>query len=173
MLASDPYAYEKNDQFLQLDRQALTLSGLHFQKYLVLDNRNKDKVKTVLDKASLIFLSGGNTYQQNQFFSAIDLGKYLKDIDCPIVGISAGAMNCGNVVINSSEKAKNKALPLILSGLGLTKVIVEPHFDKKIKDKIVMELLLNASYDRVIYGLHDGSYICNTMVYGRCYKVCN
>jgi hypothetical protein len=53
----DPTAYEKNDQFLQLDRQALTLSGLHFQKYLVLDNRNKDKVKTVLDQASLVILA--------------------------------------------------------------------------------------------------------------------
>lgn len=57
MLASDPTAYEKNDQFLRLDRQALTLSGLHFQEYLVLDNRNKDKVKTVLDQASLVILA--------------------------------------------------------------------------------------------------------------------
>lgn len=57
MLASDPAAYEKNDQFLQLDKQALTLSGLHFQEYLVLDNRNKDRVKTVLDQASLVILA--------------------------------------------------------------------------------------------------------------------
>ena len=57
MLASDPTAYQQNDQFLQFDRQALTLSGLHFQKYLVLDNRNKDKVKTVLDQASLVILA--------------------------------------------------------------------------------------------------------------------
>ena len=57
MLASDPTAYQQNDQFLQLDRQALILSGLHFQKYLVLDNRNKDKVKTVLDQASLVILA--------------------------------------------------------------------------------------------------------------------
>ena len=57
MVASDPTAYQQNDQFLQLDRQALALSGLHFQKYLVLDNRNKDKVKTVLDQASLVILA--------------------------------------------------------------------------------------------------------------------
>lgn len=57
MVASNPTDYEKNDQFLRLDRQALALSGLHFQKYLVLDNRNKDKVKTVLDQASLVILA--------------------------------------------------------------------------------------------------------------------
>lgn len=57
MLASDPTAYQQNDQFLQLDRQALTLSGLHFQEYLVLDNRNKDRVKALLAQASLVILT--------------------------------------------------------------------------------------------------------------------
>ncbi len=181
MLASDPTAYEKNDQFLQLDRQALTLSGLHFQKYLVLDNRNKDKVKTVLDKTSLIFLSGGNTHQQNQFFSAIDLGKHLKDIDCPIVGISAGAMNCGNAVINSSEKSKNPDLPLILKGMGISQYTIIPHFEKKQKNPDEMKLIIQVSQKMKIYALQDGSYLLNDTIYGRCdliyqgeiTKICN
>lgn len=168
MLANDPTAYEKNDQFLQLDKQALTLSGLHFQKYLVLDNRNKDRVKTVLDKASLIFLSGGNTYQQNQFFSAIDLGKYFKAIDCPIVGISAGAMNCGETVINSSEKSKNPDLPLILKGMEISQYTIVPHFQKKKENQNELRLILEASQDIRIYALEDGSYLLNDTIYGRC-----
>lgn len=168
MLANDPTAYEKNDQFLQLDKQALTLSGLHFQKYLVLDNRNKDRVKTVLDKASLIFLSGGNTYQQNQFFSAIDLGKYFKAIDCPIVGISAGAMNCGETVINSSEKSKNPDLSLILKGMGISQYTIVPHFQKKKENQNELRLILEASQDTRIYALQDGSYLLNDTIYGRC-----
>ena len=168
MLASDPTAYEKNDQFLQLDRQALTLSGLHFQKYLVLDNRNKDKVKTVLDQASLVILAWGNTYEQNQFFSAIDLGKYLKAIDCPIVGISAGAMNCGETVINSSEKSKNPDLPLILKGMGISQYTIVPHFEKKQKNPDEMKLIIQASQKMKIYALQDGSYLLNDTIYGRC-----
>lgn len=168
MLASDPTAYEKNDQFLQLDRQALTLSGLHFQEYLVLDNRNKDKVKTVLDQASLVILAWGNTHQQNQFFSAIDLGKYLKSIDCPIVGISAGAMNCGEIVINSSEKSKNPDLPLILKGMGISQYTIVPHFEKKKKNPDEMKLIIQASQKMKIYALQDGSYLLNDTIYGRC-----
>lgn len=168
MLASDPTAYQQNDQFLQLDRQALTLSGLHFQEYLVLDNRNKDKVKTVLDQASLVILAWGNTHQQNQFFSAIDLGKYLKSIDCPIVGISAGAMNCGEIVINSSEKSKNPELPLILRGMGISKYTIVPHFQKKKENQNELSLILEASQDTKIYALQDGSYLLNDTIYGRC-----
>ena len=168
MLASDSTAYEKNDQFLQLDRQALTLSGLHFQEYLILDDRNKDRVKTVLDQASLVILAWGNTHQQNQFFSAIDLGKHLKAIDCPIVGISAGAMNCGNVVINSSEKSKNPDLPLILKGMGIAKYAIVPHFEKKQKNPDEMKLIIQASQKMKIYALQDGSYLLNDTIYGRC-----
>ena len=73
MVASDPYAYEKNDQFLQLDKQALELSGMSFSDYVLLDNRHKDQVKDILEGASLVFLCGGNTYKQNLFFSIIDL----------------------------------------------------------------------------------------------------
>ncbi|RAL56834.1 hypothetical protein BSK20_01020 [SR1 bacterium human oral taxon HOT-345] len=168
MVASDPTAYEKNDQFLQLDRQALTLSDLHFQKYLVLDNRNKDKVKTVLDQASLVILAGGNTYEQNQFFSTIDLGKHLKSIDCPIVGISAGAMNCGEIVINSSEKSKNPDLPLILKGMGISQYTIVPHFEKKQKNPDEMKLIIQASQKMKIYAVQDGSYLLNDTIYGRC-----
>lgn len=168
MLASDPTAYEKNDQFLQLDKQALTLSGLHFQEYLVLDNRNKDKVNTVLDQLSLVILAWGNTHQQNQFFSVIDLEKYLKAIDCPIVGISAGAMNCGETVINSSEKSKNPDLPLILKGMGIVKYTIVPHFQKKKENQNELRLILEASQDTKIYALEDGSYLLNDTIYGRC-----
>lgn len=168
MLASDPAAYEKNDQFLQLDRQALSLSGLHFQKYLVLDNRNKDRVKTALDQASLVILAWGNTYEQNQFFSAIDLGKHLKSIDCPIVGISAGAMNCGETVINSSEKSKNPDLPLILKGMEISQYTIVPHFQKKKENQNELRLILEASQDTKIYALEDGSYLLNDTIYGRC-----
>ena len=168
MVASDPTAYEKNDQFLQLDRQALTLSGLHFQEYLILDDRNKDRVKTVLDQASLVILAWGNTHQQNQFFSAIDLGKHLKAIDCPIVGISAGAMNCGEIVINSSEKSKNPDLPLILKGMGISQYTIVPHFEKKQKNPDEMKLIIQASQKTKIYALQDGSYLLNDTIYGRC-----
>ena len=96
------------------------------------------------------------------------MGKHLKAIDCPIVGISAGAMNCGNVVINSSEKSKNPDLPLILKGMGISQYVIVPHFEKKQKNPDEMKLIIQASQKTKIYALQDGSYLLNDTIYGRC-----
>ena len=92
LIASNPFNFEQNDQFLEMDIEASKLSGLSFDEYLILDNRNKTKISEVLKDSSLIFLCGGNTYIQNQFFNEINLKKYIKELDATIVGISAGAI---------------------------------------------------------------------------------
>ena len=92
----------------------------------------------------------------------------MKAIDCPIVGISAGAMNCGETVINSSEKSKNPELPLILRGMGISKYTIVPHFQKKKENQNELSLILEASQDTKIYALQDGTYLLNDTIYGRC-----
>lgn len=57
--------------------------------------------------------------------------------------------------------------------MGLTSVVIEPHFDKKREDSMLMKMILKESYNRIIYGLPDGSYVCNNIIYGRCYKITN
>ena len=44
LVASDPDNYERNDLFLQMDIEALKLSGLTFEEYLVLDGRAKENI---------------------------------------------------------------------------------------------------------------------------------
>lgn len=173
MVASNPNNYEQNDEFLNLDIKALELSGLKFKEYLTLDYRNKDNIKSTLDNCSLIFLCGGNTYQQNLFFNDINLKKYLKDLDCCIVGISAGTINSAKVVFNSPEKEEELKSPFILDGLDLTNINIEPHFDKENNNKIKMNAILKESYNRNIYGIQDGSYVLDNVVYGKCYKIHN
>ena len=92
----------------------------------------------------------------------------MKAIDCPIVGISAGAMNCGETVINSSEKSKNPDLPLILKGMEISQYTIVPHFEKKQKNPDEMKLIIQASQKMKIYALQDGSYLLNDTIYGRC-----
>ena len=159
LISSNPNDYKWNDLFLELDKKALEYSWLSFKEYQVLDNRTRDNIKNILNQASLILLAGGDTYKQNLFFHEIDLAKYLINLDCPIVWISAGAMNCSNTVLNTS---------LLLEGLGLSKVSIEPHFEKKRENPEIMNILLQESYTRKIYGLRDGSYIFNNKIYGRC-----
>ena len=168
LISSNPNDYKWNDLFLELDKKALEYSWLSFKEYQVLDNRTRGNIKNILNQASLILLAGGNTYEQNLFFHEINLGNYLINLDCPIVWISAGAMNCSNSVFNTSEIIKNSDLPLLLEGLGLSKVSIEPHFEKKRENPEIMNILLQESYTRKIYGLRDGSYIFNHKIYGRC-----
>jgi peptidase E len=173
LVASNPNNYEQNDEFLNLDIKALELSGFKFKEYLTLDYRNKDNIKNTLDNSSLILLCGGNTYQQNLFFNDINLKKYLEDLDCCIVGISAGAINSAKVVFNSPEKEEDFKTSFILNGLNLTNINIEPHFDKENNNKIKMNAILEESYNRNVYGIQDGSYILDNVVYGKCYKIHN
>ena len=171
LIASNPFNFEQNDKFLEMDIEALKLSGLYFDEYLILDNRNKTKIPEVLKDSSLIFLCGGNTYIQNQFFNEINLKEYIKELDSTIVGISAGAINSADIVFNSPEEDNDLSNPCILVGLGLTEFNIEPHFDINNDNMIQMKAILDESYKRVIYGLPDGSYIEGNKVYGRCYKI--
>lgn len=171
IIASDPYNYEQNDYYLKLDMDALSFSGLNFKENVVLDNRNKDDIANVLNNSSLIFLSGGDTFQQNRFFNEMNLKEYIKKTDACIVGISAGAINSAKIVFNSPEEEKDLTNPTILEGLDLTTINVEPHFDCDKLGKIQMNAILKESNNRVVYGLPDKSYIFNNKIYGKCYRV--
>ena len=179
MVASDPDNYEKNDLLLQIDIESLKLSGLTFQKYLVLDGRNKNNVLEVLHGANLIILCGGNTLIQNNFFNSINLKKYLKNIDSVIIGISAGSINAAFNVYNSPECEEDLKVSPYFKGLELTSFNIEPHFildDLSNNDKILQRNeILKESFRREIIALPDGSYImqsdkiCN--LYGDAYRI--
>lgn len=171
LIVSDPFDYEKNDEYLKLDIQALSSVGINFKEYIILDNRNKHQIDKVLNNSSLIFLSGGNTFIQNIFFNEINLKKYIKEIDACIIGISAGSINSAKVVFNSPETTEDLIHPCILDGLNLTEINIEPHFTLSNSNKIQMDSIIKESYNRVIYGLPDKSYIFNNKIYGKCYKI--
>ena len=44
LMTSDPTAFEQNDKYLKLDIQALEMSNMKFESYLVIDNRSKNKI---------------------------------------------------------------------------------------------------------------------------------
>jgi len=171
IIASDPDNYERNDEFLRLDVNALALSKLYFKENVVLDNRNKDDIDNVLNNSSLIFLSGGDAFQQNMFFNDINLKKYIKKSDACIIGISAGSINSAKIVFNSPECEKDLNNPAILEGLDLTTINIEPHFDCDNPNKIQMDSIIKESNNRIIYGLPDKSYIFNNKIYGKCYRI--
>ena len=182
LVASNPDNYERNDLFLQMDIEALKLSGLTFEEYLVLDGRGKKNITSILKDCDLIFLCGGNTLTQNKFFNSINLKKYLKDIDSVIVGISAGSINSAEDVYNSPESDEDLNNSPYLKGLGLTIINIEPHFilenqNDDYNKKLQRDAILKESYNRAIIALTDGAYILQTnnecKLYGESYKIKN
>ena len=179
MIASDPNNYEINDKFLKMDIEALKLSGLEFDKYLVLDNRSKENVDGILKDSDLIFLAGGKTLTQNIFFNDINLKKALKKLDCTIVGISAGSINLASNVYNAPEDLDDINNPLYLKGLDMTTINVIPHFNLYDLDdeakKMQRESVLKESFNRTLIALVDKSYIYikdnKSILYGEAYKI--
>lgn len=181
LIASDPTNYERNDLFLEMDIEALKLSGIDFNEYVVLDNRNKNNLVNILNESDLVFLCGGNTFVQNRFFNDINLKEYLKSYESVIVGISAGSINAAKYVFNSPEKTEDLERTPYLAGLEITNINIEPHFILEDLDddnkKLQRDAIIQESYNRTIYALTDGAYVLESnefcRLYGKAYKIKN
>ena len=126
-IASSKNDFEKIDIYSNLLFKSLKLSGIAFKEYNVLDGRTTDRAKEFVDKANLIFLSGGNTFLQSEFFKEINLKALLENYNGIVVGQSAGSINMAKDVFNSPEQSENSD-PIYFEGLGLTKMNIEPHW---------------------------------------------
>ena len=89
--------------------------GIEFNNYLVLSNENKNLAKKYVEEANMIFLCGGDQYQQLRFFNDINLGYLLENFNGLIIGQSAGAINMADIVFNSWTNT-------YFNGLGLTNI---------------------------------------------------
>ena len=162
-IASSKNDFEKIDIYSNLLFESLKLSGIAFKEYNVLDGRTTDRAKEFVDKANLIFLSGGNTFLQSEFFKEINLKALLENYNGIVVGQSAGSINMAKDVFNSPEQSENSD-PIYFEGLGLTKMNIEPHWKTDTSafnedEKYQRNYILEESEKRAIYGLCDGSYI--------------
>ena len=178
-IAASPDDSEKIDSYLYLIFEGLKLSGITFSEYLILDNRTKNNVEEYIKNANVIFLSGGDTYIENEFFKQIHLKDLLKNFEGIIIGQSAGSINMAESVYNSPENGEESE-PIYFEGLGLSNINIEPHFILDTNGFNEMQIyqrnhLLEESKRRSIYALCDGSHILETdeyiMVYGKAFLV--
>lgn len=179
-VASDSSNIDKINEYSNLLFESLKLSGIYFKNYYILDDRTKHNATNYIKQADLIFLSGGDTYIQNEFFNKINLKYLLKEYCGVIIGQSAGSINLAENVYNSPENGCNSD-PIYFSGLGLTQINIEPHFNIETSsfnelENYQRDNILNESLNRTIYALCDGSYIFETensiVVYGKSYIIC-
>lgn len=164
-------------------REALRISGLPCSAFDVWDDRTEDFSAAALKSYDVVFLGGGHVPTQNAFFQRISLREKIQNFEGLVVGISAGTMNSADVVYAQPElegEATDPAYKRFLTGLGLTKTNVLPHY-QMIKDtvldgqRVFEDITYADSMGRQFIALVDGSYIlCENgteTVYGEAYRI--
>lgn len=153
---------------------------LPFKNYNVLDNRNLNKAKQLIQSADLIFLCGGHVPTQNALFKKLKLKNLIINTDAVIIGTSAGSMNMADIVYAQPEKDgeyKDKNYKRYISGLNLVKFNIIPHYEELINDYLdgvsIKKICKEDSYNRPFIAYSDGAYILQNdnkqYMYGKAY----
>lgn len=162
---------------------AMRISGLPFGTFDIWDDRTTDFSAQALCSYDIVFLGGGHVPTQNAFFRRIGLRESIARFRGLVIGISAGTMNCADVVYAQPElegESIDPAYERFIPGLGLTKINVLPHY-QMIKDavldgkRVFEDITYPDSAGREFIALVDGSYIISCggieIIYGEAYRI--
>lgn len=182
IISADPDNIERNNSIYKVFAEAFPISGLPIEEMTICDRRNEKMVKEIPTYDFLI-LSGGHVPTQNKFFKRIKLKEYLTNFSGILIGISAGSMNSAETVYAQPElfgESIDAGYKRFLPGLGLTKLMILPHY-QNIKDDILdgkrlfEDITYPDSYGREFYALVDGTYIRIengvTKLFGEAYRI--
>ena len=148
-------------------RHTMELTGIVFDAYDILDDRNKEQAKELVRASDFIILGGGHVPTQNAFFTEIGLRDLMKDFEGTVFGISAGSMNAADVVYEQPElegEGDDLHFQKYLPGLDLTKTRLIPHY-QEIRDKVLdgkrlfEDITCPDSIGKEFFVLCDGSYL--------------
>ncbi len=148
-------------------RCTMELTGIVFESYTILDDRNKAQAEELVRSSDFIILGGGHCPTQNAFYKEIGLRELMKGFEGTVFGISAGSMNAADVVYAQPEEegeSEDPEFQKFIPGLGLTKIMLIPHYqenrDKYLDGKrLFEEITLPDSMGREFFALCDGSYL--------------
>ena len=159
-----PNDFEINALAAPMYQKALQLSGLTVSTMDLCDRQHPTCDLTSYD---FVILGGGHVPTQNTFFQEIGLQDTLRGYQGIVMGISAGTMNSASTVYAQPElegEATDPSYQRFIPGLGLTDIMVLPHF-QMLRDltldgqRILEDITFPDSAGRKIYALVDGSYI--------------
>ena len=134
---------------------------------IMLDGRNERDAGRIIALSDAILLGGGHVPTQQAFFERIGLRSLLRGYTGVIMGVSAGSMNCKDVVYAQPElpgESIDPAYKRVIPGLGLSRVQVLPHY-QMVRDNILdgkrlfEDITFSDSFGRSFYALVDSSYV--------------
>ena len=149
MISSNPLFYEDDGT---TERSWLDQAGILFDEYHLINYRvQKEDAQTLIQKASVIFLLGGNTVKQNEFLMEYELSDWIKNSSAIVMGASAGAINMSAKWLCSKNFGYNVETSAIYEGIGLDDFAVLSHFDLENNMALVQEELSALSKEMNVY----------------------
>lgn len=183
LITATPDEKEKNQEMQEYFTRVFAASQMEVKEMKLLERSTADCLDLWLSLSDIVILGGGHVPTQNRFFQQIGLEKRLSSFEGVIMGISAGSMNCAELVYAQPELATEAVDPSyerFIKGLGLTRQNVLPHY-QMVKEyridgfRLMEEITYPDSVGREFYALEDGSYIlCENgreILFGNAYRI--
>lgn len=168
-IASDFDIHAKNDIYAgQL--QSLFEDKTNFEVTIKLvDSRLSIKeAKAIVDRADVLFLSGGDTYLQYQNLVRYELIKHIKEHSKLVIGMSAGALNMAETVCLPNHLDKYVDNLMMYDGIGRVDFSILPHYDDYEAD------FIESLPEEVLYGIDNNGFIyCdkNDIILDKCHII--
>lgn len=158
LVASDFSTHLKNDKYTDIFVNMFKSNGLIFNESHVIDNRiSRVAAKEYIEKAEVLWLSGGDTLKQIKDIKEYDLIEVLQTREKITIGMSAGSINMAKRVVLAKDINDNIPELSIYDGIGLVDINIEPHLDPTNEEH--NKDIYEATRLSTIYGLYDDSFI--------------
>jgi len=169
--ACKPYMQDKDEPTIAF----LPLASLNVNRWLDYTTRAFEKLarvelidtermdlptmESIIRKAQVAYISGGNTFLLNHRLHASGLMPYLRkkaQSGLPIVGFSAGAILCGQNILTSNDM--NSVETDRFDGLAVSPFNFYPHYDDDINQDYWLSEY-HSFHDNPVIMLSDGAYV--------------
>ena len=146
---------------------ALKQCGVNIAGWQLLDRRNITLAHQLVRESDLIILGGGHVPTQRKFFEEMCLRDALHAYEGVLITISAGSMNCADIVYSIPElpgEIRDPNYKRFFSGMGLTSIQILPHYYEW-KDfvldgmKVYNDVAAKDSIGNRFYVFPDGTYL--------------
>ncbi len=170
LVSAFPEEYTLNAGMRRDFERILRETGLSVSCMDLCDRRNGREITAKLPEYDMVFLGGGHVPTENAFFREIGLKEAFAGWDGIVMGISAGSMNCAELVYAQPEmpgEASDPSYQRFIEGLGLTDCNILPHY-QAVKDdwldgrRLMEDITYPDSIGRRFYAIPDGSYFLQT-----------
>lgn len=149
MISSTPFVDEADGA---VERSWLDRAGITFDEYHLINHRvQKEDAPSLLENASVIFLLGGDTMEQNRFLTDYELAEPIKKSKAVVMGASAGAINMSAKWLCSKNFGYDVETSSFYDGIALNDFSVLSHFDLENNMAMVQDELSLLSKEMKVY----------------------